>query len=162
MTPDQIEGLQSRFQESGTNWTRINSREEFEQFLKLAKLAGPPHATVSEGEKAFTLADGIILETGTLILSGRRTGARRAAYLAESHFALTSEEAIYETLADFIAATKDNWREHAGPALTLITGPSRTADIEKTLVMGAHGPRELHVATAPERLIREFYAEDAQ
>jgi len=158
MNPEKASRLSARFIESGTEWARLSRRDELERFLARSGQESPPFDAVSEGERAFTLADGIILETGTLILSGARPGARRAAYLAETHFALVDERALYETLKDFLAEAGPAWRDRAGPALTLITGPSRTADIEKTLVMGAHGPRKLVVATAPEALIRELFS----
>ncbi len=107
---------------------------------------------------------GLIAESGTLILSARHAGARRAAFLAETHFALAAEERLYESLADYLAAIgaapaadPSAWRARAGHALTLITGPSRTADIEKTLVLGAHGPRRLILGTAPAALLRQRF-----
>jgi len=158
MTGEQARRLEERFAESGTEWRRLADRDDLERFLALAGLA-PPFAAVRAGKTAFTLADAIILETGSVVLSGLRLGSRRAVYLAETHLALVDEDSVFETLGDFLAVPTPGWHERSGPAMTIITGPSRTADIEKTLVMGAHGPRRLIVATAPAALIAEFFDE---
>jgi len=158
MTGEQAERLKRRFRENGTEWRQIDERVDLTRFIMMAKLE-KPYAHVHPGETAFTFADGLIVETGAIILSGSRPGARRAAYLAETHFALISENAVFETLGDFLSLTRPPWHKLCGPALTLICGPSRTADIEKTLVMGAHGPRRLIVGTAPPELIKEMLDE---
>jgi len=158
MNPAQAKLLAERFEESSTEWRRLRDHEQLRAFLGELGLGLKPPA-VHEGEKGFTLADGLIAETGTLILSGRRPGSRRAAFLAEEHWALVSEECVYETLGHFLES--EPWRELAGPALTLITGPSRTADIEKILVLGAHGPRRLVIGSAPAWLLAAAFPEEA-
>jgi len=55
--------------------------------------------------------------------------------------------ALEKILSDknFLTAIKEKYSDGFPSQVTIITGPSRTADIEKTLVMGAHGPKELYV-----------------
>jgi L-lactate dehydrogenase complex protein LldG len=157
MTFEQKQLLKKRFQENGTQWIICEHSADIRSFLFRAGLDHPPFPHVQEGEKGFTLADGIIAETGSIILSGSRLGGRRAAILAETHFVLVAENAVFDTLGDFLRLPTHPWHRRTGHALTLITGPSRTADIEKTLVMGAHGPRKLVVATAEATDIYEFF-----
>ncbi len=164
MNVQQSELLALRFAESDTEWRRLACETDLSGFL--AECLGspppepPPAVHLSEGETGFTLANGLILETGTLVLSGTHPTARRTAFLAEEHFALVAEETCFETLADYLGiGESDNWRTRVGHQLTLITGPSRTADIEKTLVLGAHGPRRLVIATAPAALIKARFGE---
>jgi L-lactate dehydrogenase complex protein LldG len=59
------------------------------------------------------------------------------------HIAVLRVERLYSTLEAFFAAHPD--AAEAGSNLVLITGPSRTADIEMTLTRGVHGPGEVHV-----------------
>lgn len=157
--------LETRLAESRSEWRPLAEAAALTAFL--AEAAWPrdasgallPAGLAADGRGA-TLAEGLIAETGTLILSARHAGARRAAFLAETHFALLAAECLYATLADYLAAAGAGagldpaaWRARAGHSLTLITGPSRTADIEKTLVLGAHGPRRLVIGAAPRALL---------
>ena len=157
MTGKQARLLALRFEESSTEWRRLEDEAQLAAFLDELGLGARPAAVV-EGERAFTLADGLIAETGTLVLSGLRPGSRRAALLAEEHWALVSDELVFDTLGHFLEA--GSWSGRAGPALTLITGPSRTADIEKILVMGAHGPRRLVIGSAPAWLLADTFPEE--
>ena len=157
--------LETRLAESRSEWRRPADAAALDAFL--AEAAWPRDAAgrllpagLAEDGRGCTLIEGLIAETGTLILSARHPGARRTAFLAETHFALAAAESLYATLGDYLAAAGADpaaWRSRAGHALTLITGPSRTADIEKTLVLGAHGPRRLVVATAPAALLAQGF-----
>jgi L-lactate dehydrogenase complex protein LldG len=93
-------------------------------------------------------ADAAIAESGTLVLRSGPRRARLASLLAPTHIAVLREGQIVRGLGAALALIQ----ERHGPDvfvdssnLTLISGPSRTGDIEQTLVLGAHGPRELHV-----------------
>jgi len=165
--------LGTRLAESRSEWRPLADAAALAAFL--AEAAWPRDAGgallaagLALDGRGCTLAEGLIAETGTLVLSARHAGARRAAFLAETHFALVAAEALYATLADYLAVAGARaadgpaldpaaWRARAGHSLTLITGPSRTADIEKTLVLGAHGPRRLVVAAAPAALLAAHF-----
>lgn len=87
--------------------------------------------------------------TGTLVLDSTPEPVRLATTLPERHFVLLDPAKI---LADDFAAVP-HLREfhHRQPRnyLAYITGPSRTADIERILTIGVHGPRELHILLVP-------------
>lgn len=93
---------------------------------------------------SITHADVLVAQTGSVILSSS-CGGRGAFVIAPLHVVIAG---ISDLVADLPAAF-ERLRAHGIPArtssLTLITGPSRTADIEKQLVMGAHGPVRLVV-----------------
>lgn len=63
----------------------------------------------------------------------------------ETHIVIARINQIVGELKDAIVAVKKKYAGGLPSMLTVVTGPSRTADIEKTLVMGAHGPKELYV-----------------
>ena len=84
---------------------------------------------------------GAIAETGTLVCSSEGGRAVQAGLLPAHHVAIVRRGRIFDTLDDFFAALSG-----APPTnLTLVTGPSRTADIELTLAIGVHGPERLDI-----------------
>ena len=88
-----------------------------------------------------------IAETGTLLLlSGPLTPAT-VSLLPETHIALVDAQRIVATMEDALALLR---AEHGSlpRALNFISGPSRTGDIEQTIVLGAHGPRRVHLLVA--------------
>ncbi len=89
---------------------------------------------------ALTAVDGAIAETGQLVVNDR-SDPQHLSLLADTHLALLKRDAIHPSLDHLAAALGP---EPAGAA-ALIAGPSRTADIEQTLILGAHGPRRVVV-----------------
>lgn len=89
---------------------------------------------------AVTDASWAIAETGTLVIKG----SRRRFITSEMHIAVVEGSRLLANLE------KITFSEETSPFLTLVTGPSRTADIERILVLGAHGPRRLVVLIVQE------------
>ena len=92
----------------------------------------------------LTTAQAGIAETGSLVLVSGTEQHRLLSLVPPIHIALLSADRIVATLGDALAVARGE-TDTPPAAITLITGPSRTADIELTLVVGVHGPRELHV-----------------
>ena len=85
-----------------------------------------------------------IAETGTLmLLSGAQTYAS-AALLPETHIAVIPLSRVVRSMEDAFALAKQE-RGELPRATNFISGPSRTGDIEQTIVLGAHGPYRVHV-----------------
>ena len=92
----------------------------------------------------FTYADHAIAETGSLVLYSRSEETRLATMLCEIHVAVLPVSKIKDTAFDLEKIMLDQMK--SGPDyLAFITGPSRTADIERVLALGVHGPLELHI-----------------
>ena len=70
----------------------------------------------------------------------------------EIHLVLAYSSQLVGDLKDALLKLKKKYDPKMPSMVTLITGPSRTADIEKTLVMGAHGPKELYVFLLEDRM----------
>jgi len=83
-----------------------------------------------------------VAETGTIVHAVRSGVGRLLSVLPPSHLVLLSEGDLLMNQKELFSHLRLG---EEGSALTLVTGPSRTADIEKTLVMGAHGPKQLFV-----------------
>lgn len=116
----------------------------------LADLAWPPSLEVrsgtTDGEDAVGLSAAAagVAETGTLVLRSGPDTPTRLTFLPETHIVVLREA---DVVGGYEAAFARLEGEAAWPPRTvnLVTGPSRSADIEQTLQMGAHGPRRLHI-----------------
>lgn len=88
----------------------------------------------------FAMAD-----SGSVVLESTMENVRLATTLPEKHFVIVDPETILE---DNLAAVGPMTEMHTGHEprfVAYVTGPSRTADIERVLTIGCHGPRELHI-----------------
>jgi L-lactate dehydrogenase complex protein LldG len=95
----------------------------------------------------ITGASAAIAETGTLVLPGGEGRSPLVSLLPEIHIAIFNIQDLYPDLSSVI-----HFEELLqAPSTALISGPSRTADIEMTLTIGVHGPRELYVFCVDDR-----------
>ena len=92
-----------------------------------------------------TRAEYLIARFGSVLVSSGLGSGRRLFVFPESHIVVAYTSQVVEELQEALAGMRKRYQEAFPSQMTVITGPSRTADIEKTLVMGAHGPRELYV-----------------
>jgi L-lactate dehydrogenase complex protein LldG len=86
-----------------------------------------------------------IAETGTIVLESTEEAVRIATTLPEKHFVLLDPRKILQTSEDALPHLHAFHRQLKQTYLAYITGPSRTADIERVLTIGVHGPAELHI-----------------
>ena len=99
-----------------------------------------------------------IAESGTLMIISNEGNARLVTSLPPVHIALVTTEKFVETLEQAATIAKALTLASSGHKLTayvsFITGPSRTTDVEKELVIGAHGPKELHIIILDNKRLR--------
>ena len=104
-------------------------------------------------ELGVTGVDYAVAETGTAVVLPRRGVSRVVSLLPPVHLALVRPGEVLESLDDLYLLRRWAYYQGGGDMgsyLSFITGPSRTADIEQTLVIGAHGPRETHMVILEE------------
>jgi L-lactate dehydrogenase complex protein LldG len=109
----------------------------------LEVLVGPSDGHDPNGLSAALAA---VAETGTLALASGPDNPTTINFLPDNHIVVVEA-------ADIVGDLESVWRKLRGAygkgtmprTLNLITGPSRSADIEQTLLLGAHGPRRLHI-----------------
>ena len=94
-------------------------------------------------DAAITSTIGGIAETGALILWPDEKEPRLMSLVPPIHIAVLDADKIYATFSEAMQA--ENWAQHMPTNAVLISGPSKTADIELTLAFGVHGPKELIV-----------------
>jgi L-lactate dehydrogenase complex protein LldG len=119
---------------------------------RLAALAWEPALEVRRGASdggdlaAVSHAIAAVAETGTLVLISGVDNPTTLNFLPDVHIVVVSAGDIVADFETAMARLRERCGVGALPrAVNLITGPSRSADIEQTLILGAHGPRKLHV-----------------
>jgi L-lactate dehydrogenase complex protein LldG len=94
-------------------------------------------------DASFTVADAGIAATGTLIFASSPQAPRTASLVPPLHVALVYAETIYPDM--HAAASGECWAAAMPTNLVMVSGPSKTSDIQQTLAYGAHGPKEMVV-----------------
>lgn len=128
-------------------WRKIYCWEPALQNL-LKTYEYPFYATDKDFELAevgFTLCECLIARNGSVLLSNANAAGRRLSIYPNQHVVVAYASQLVMDLKDAFKLIKDKYGNKLPTMLTVTTGPSRTADIEKTLVIGAHGPKELFV-----------------
>jgi len=97
-------------------------------------------------DAGITECDALIAQTGSVLLTARSGGGRALSVLPPHHVVIARRAQLLPDLPAAYALLHAQYGPAAWPSLlTLITGPSRTGDIERILVLGAHGPKKLTV-----------------
>ena len=93
----------------------------------------------------ITECDALIAQTGSVLVTSRSAGGRALSVLPPHHVVLARREQLIPDLSSVFALLKEKYQSNYPSFISLITGPSRTGDIERILVLGAHGPRKLTI-----------------
>ena len=102
-------------------------------------------APVTGADAGIMLCEALIARTGTILISSRQASGRTLPIFPEVNIVIASTKQLVLDIQDGFAAIRKHYDGNFPSMVNLNTGPSRTADIEKTLVLGAHGPREVYV-----------------
>jgi L-lactate dehydrogenase complex protein LldG len=90
-----------------------------------------------------------IAETGTLVVLSGADTPTATTLLPDTHVAVVSATRIVSGMEETFALVRAERRAHLPRAINMISGPSRTGDIEQTIVLGAHGPFRVHILLLP-------------
>ena len=101
------------------------------------------NADVRQADLGVTGCDCLIAQTGSIAVSTRSAGGRALSVLPPVHLVIARRDQLVPDLTAALALWQQRYDQHWPSNLCVITGPSRTGDIEKILVMGAHGPKRL-------------------
>ncbi|HEY1024440.1 MAG TPA: lactate utilization protein [Sphingobacteriaceae bacterium] len=140
-----IENLLLLAEEKG--WRKIYCWESRLQEL-LAKYEYPFYSTDTDFENAevgITLCEALIARNGSVMVSNAGAAGRRLSIYPHNHVVVAYTSQLVPDLKDGLKILRNKYPSALPTMISNITGPSRTADIEKTLVLGAHGPKELIV-----------------
>jgi len=89
--------------------------------------------------------DALVAQTGTVVVTNRSAGGRALSVLPPHHVVLARREQLVPDLPAAFALVKERYGASYPSMISFITGPSRTGDIERILVLGAHGPKKLTI-----------------
>lgn len=98
-----------------------------------------------EMDAAITECEFLVARTGSILISSASCGGRALNVFPPVHIVVAKKSQLVSFVTDALHALYEKYEGKLPSLVSFISGPSRTADIEKTLVMGAHGPRELYV-----------------
>ena len=89
--------------------------------------------------------DALVAQTGSVVVTARSAGGRALSVLPPHHVVLARREQLVADLPAAFELIEKKYAENYPSFISLITGPSRTGDIERILVLGAHGPKKLTI-----------------
>lgn len=128
------------------NWSQLFCNDD-----RIINLIGEPLAermtreNLFEADASVTGCEFLIARTGSIMLSSAQPNGRTASVYAPVHICIAFMDQIVYDIADALKKAREKFGDKPPSFLTLATGPSRTADIEKTLVVGVHGPKEVYL-----------------
>lgn len=138
---------------AASHWQRIAAHpgeltDECTAALALPTLmthSGYDMAALEACDAALTQCDALVAQTGSVLMTSRSAGGRTLSALAPHHVVLARREQLVPDLTAAFALLTARYGADYPSLVSFITGPSRTGDIERILVLGAHGPKELTI-----------------
>lgn len=130
--------------EKGCKYLFTRDPELKEQLKEVVKVSSEDDDFV-EMEVGITKCEFLVARTGSVVISSAHPSGRLMNIFPPVHIVVAKASQLVPFLEEAIDGMKERYDGNMPSQMTVITGASRTADIEKTLVMGAHGPKELIV-----------------
>ena len=101
----------------------------------------------------ITSCESLVARLGSILVSSKQESGRSFNFIPETHIVIANRSQIVATVKDAMALLQEKYGDDLPSMVSLISGPRRTADIEKTLVLGANGPRSLIVYLTEENIL---------
>jgi len=129
------------------NWNNLFCIDDaINQLLKLGAIEfSSDEKSMKNMDVGITHCEYLIARTGSIMISSKQSSGRRLAVYPPVHIVLAYTSQLVTHIKDALEGIKNKYGKKLPSMITTITGPSRTADIEKTLILGAHGPKEVYV-----------------
>jgi len=125
-------------------WKKLYCREPLlKAMLATAGLTASYTDDLSGCDAAITGCETLVARTGSMVLSSAQPGGRTTSVYAPVHICIAYTRQLVHDISESLVQLKEKYERQLPSLITLATGPSRTADIEKTLVVGVHGPKEV-------------------
>lgn len=140
-------------------WTKVATHHGTLNDAVTAKLSSPVYRVDETFDKnaletcsaGITECEALVAQTGSVCLTTRSSGGRSISVLPPHHVVLARRSQLIADLPAAYALLKQKYGAAGYPSfISFTTGPSRTGDIERILVLGAHGPKKLTVLLLPD------------
>lgn len=100
---------------------------------------------LQKADAGLTFCEALVARTGSILISSRLASGRSLSLFPPAHIVIAFRDQIVPDISEAMKMIEKKYPEKKPSMISLVSGPSRTADIEKTLVLGAHGPKEVFV-----------------
>jgi L-lactate dehydrogenase complex protein LldG len=98
-----------------------------------------------QADVSITGCEALIARTGSILMSSAQDSGRTVSVYAPVHICIAYSSQLVYDIRDGLEMLSEKYKDKIPSFITVATGPSRTADIEKTLVVGVHGPKDVYV-----------------
>ncbi len=102
-------------------------------------------ANISQCDAAVTACEALVARHGSIVVSSGQECGRKSFVTPPLHIVVATNQQLVNDLAEAFRSIQIKYGKEIPSLITVVSGPSRTADIEKTIVHGAHGPKELYL-----------------
>ncbi|MDQ3046178.1 MAG: LUD domain-containing protein [Bacteroidota bacterium] len=135
------------FISTDNNWKNIFCLEpELKTLLTKGKIGfSDKDKDLLDTDIGITYCEALVARTGSVVITSKQASGRRLPVYANFHIVVAYTSQLVLNIKDALKNIKEKYSNQLPSMISTISGPSRTADIEKTLVQGAHGPKELFV-----------------
>jgi L-lactate dehydrogenase complex protein LldG len=140
---DLAQQLQSLIAEKG--WQEVYCTDEnIKTALSAFGLTDFSKGELAQADVSITKCELLVARTGSMVLSSANSSGRTTSVYAPVHICIATVSQLVYDVKDALIALQKQYGNALPSMISFATGPSRTADIEKTLVVGVHGPKEVY------------------
>ncbi|MFN4235568.1 MAG: lactate utilization protein C [Bacteroidia bacterium] len=120
--------------------------EQIQQYLQKVGISYYPNSNdILKVKTGITACEFLVARTGSVVVSSKQKTGRQLHIYPDIHIVIAKLSQLVPDIKDALQGLKERYQDKIPSFISFITGPSRTADIEKTLIIGAHGPKEIYV-----------------
>ena len=167
-SPDPVVAFAESFQRVGGEFYYCESLEQLAQQIagfRQRQQVGPPYVWepdlqavlaaagiafradeqdfIAQADLSLTSCEALVARTGSVLVSAATASGRRLSIYPDQHLVLARPSQVVSEIGEALQVIQARYGSQMPSMVSLTSGPSRTADIEKTLVLGAHGPRRI-------------------
>ena len=136
-------------------WTKIFCTEpKIKTLIHKTSLAALLTDDLQGCDVSITGCENLVSRTGSIVLTSVQYDGRNASVYAPVHICIAYQRQLVYDVETSLSSMLMKYKRNLPSLITFTTGPSRTADIEKTLVVGVHGPKEVYCFMVDEFLSR--------